>query len=129
MLFAGWEEGGSTSKCCRHGGARKESGKYANCQLKVWREDDEDFTTFLKCGELCKLSRFAENGRNVETIIIMSQINFDNFLKFGEGEWRKYASHTCNLDQIREDVFKIIFLDMMQRLADTERLIVVILIE
>ena len=59
----------------------------------------------------------------------MSQINFDNFLKFGEGEWRKYASHTCNLDQIREDVFKIIFLDMMQRLADTERLIVVILIE
>ena len=86
MLFAGWEEGGSTSKCCRHGGARKESGKYANCQLKVWRKDDEDFTTFLKCGELCKLSRFAENGRNVETIIIMSQINFDKFLKSGKRE-------------------------------------------
>ena len=60
MLFAGWEEGGSTSKCCRHGGARKESGKYANCQLKVWRKDDEDYTTFLK------YSRFAENGQNVE---------------------------------------------------------------
>ena len=56
MPFAGWEEGGPATKCCRHGGAWKESGKYANCQLKVWKKDEEDFTTFLKYGEQCKWS-------------------------------------------------------------------------
>ena len=36
-ICAGWSEGGPPSKCCRHGGAWKESGKYANCQFKVWK--------------------------------------------------------------------------------------------
>ena len=128
MLFAGWEEGGPATKCCRHGGAWKESGKYANCQLKVWRTDDEDYTTFLKYGELCKLS--IQGKVCWEWSKCWNHYYFVSN-KFGQisAIWWERKEKICKSQMIKNTPrTKMIFLDTMQRLADTERLMVVILI-